>query len=253
MQHRVFHIQHKRYLNKIDELCYEAASKFGSGEPISGLILKYIRALYLAAKAESDFTDDQFEVAYHSPVTGDVEFLFARFLYHFSKYEDLNWKIYLRRQVRKVVPDIRIDSDNQTLAVIEIKSKVGWMQPFFSDDRVASDIKRRQSGVSDFDPLQDIEKTRAQLWKYIHHFNIPPENFFFLVPSLKQAHRKKHKREYDYYKRTFARHAHLEQKNLVVLTNDLRYDASALAEPESVTDEFEDMVHSMIELTRLKT
>ena len=65
-----------------------------------------------------------------------------------------------------------------------------------------------------------------------------------LVPSLKQAHRKKSLATYSDYKNTFSRNAELPSSNLVVFTDDLRYEVSSLALPgmEFITSEFEWMI-----------
>ena len=230
----------------IDNLANNLVNQFESGEAIAEDILEIIREIYEAAKVEKELSNNQFEVAYHTSVTGDVEFLFARFFYHLIEARELNWKVYLRRQFQRIVPDIRIESEGKTLAIIEIKSKVGWMQSFFSKDRVKHDLERLKSGESTLNPEVDILKKRNQLWKYIEHFNINSDRFYVLVPSLKQVYRKKYGRKYEYFKSCFSDHSKLPSENLVVLSNDLTYEVSDLLSPSSVTNEFEIMVNKVI-------
>nr|HQU93594.1 hypothetical protein [Pyrinomonadaceae bacterium] len=94
-------ITRKSYLERLDNVAESAAKLSTDGTEISALVLKTIVELYKAAKAESSFTNDKFETAYHSPITGELEFLVARILYHYSSVNGRGWKILLRRQVNK--------------------------------------------------------------------------------------------------------------------------------------------------------
>jgi len=77
----------------------------------------------------------KFESAYHNAISSDCEFLISRVLYYFAHFKKLDWKIYLRRQFKGTAPDIRTESGNKTIVIIEIKSKAGWIQSIFSKER----------------------------------------------------------------------------------------------------------------------
>jgi len=147
----------KDYYNYLDRKARYIAYKLSKSQPATKLILDYIKELYESAKVDN-LKNNKFESAYHNPISSELEFLIARVLYHYSNFKKTDWKIYLRRQVGKTAPDIRIESNNKTLAIIEVKAKAGWIQPFFSKERYAKDMKKLRSGESDFDPRDLIKK-----------------------------------------------------------------------------------------------
>jgi len=219
----------------------------------------------MGAKVESIIEPSiNFSAAYHTPITGDLEFLIARTLYHYSLENELGWEVHLRRQKKMnnimLVPDVRIEKAGKTIGVIEIKARVGWMQPFFSEVQRQKGIVRRERNPRAKDPQDLINAAKGQLEKYIKGFGLAEskkETVFMLVPSLAAAHRKKNTSSkgmdeiYLEYKKTFSGHSGLDPQNLVVLTKDLNYDAGMihrntekpiLADPKMVTDEFREMV-----------
>jgi hypothetical protein len=255
MQFQVLGTQRKRYYKIIDKWAKQNAVKLINGEKVSIDILKQIRSIYFGAKTESKIDEAHksstiFSVAYHTPVTGDLEFLIARTLFHYSDIQDFDWEVHLRRQIKKnnkmVVPDIRIETKGNILGIIEIKTRVGWMQSFFSAEQYKAGVARNMSNSSLMHPDEAIKNAQQQLDKYIEAFEIDTSRLFMLVPSLKQAHRKKFTEvKYGDYKRQFKVHSGLDASNLVVLTEDLNYDAGDLVGrplPGTDTDEFEKMV-----------
>jgi hypothetical protein len=93
-------------------------------------LLQAIVDFYDTANIEKMYNNDNFSSAYHSPVTADFEFLFARLLYHIGSIYKLGWSVALRRQVQKAIPDIRISKDNQTLWIMELKASMRWERSF---------------------------------------------------------------------------------------------------------------------------
>lgn len=215
----------RSFYKLLDDEALCLAKSFTLGQSITIEILKIIHELYKSIKL-TDYEDDFFESAYHNPITSDVEFFLARIFYHVSMLKKLNWKIYLRRQENKCAPDIRIERNNKTIGIIEIKVKVGWIQQFFSDKRVQNDLKRLEEGKSNFDPYKRIEEIKGQIDKYIKVFDINKQGIFMLVVSLSNVHRKKNNEGLDYYKKTFKNNSGLEISNLVLLSNNLELDLS---------------------------
>ena len=174
----------KSFLDRIDARAKEASGLPLDGTKISELILRTTGELYQAAKIEREFEETgRFEVAYHSPITGELEFLVARILFHFSKLRNKNWNVLLRRQVAKTTPDIRIEVNGTAIAVIEIKAKAGFMQPFFSKERFEKDQARLEANLSDFDPVEFVANSKKQLDKYRKAFGLNPEDIFLLLPT----------------------------------------------------------------------
>ncbi len=104
---------------------------------------------------------------------------------------DFDWAVYLRCQKGKTAPDIRIEHNGKTLAIIEIKAKAGWIQPFFSSERAMKDMAKLQDGKSDFNPDDLIKRVKDQFRKYYETYGIIPGQVFVLLPSLALVHRKK--------------------------------------------------------------
>jgi len=257
-----------KYYKKIDKWAMQNAEKLITGDPDSILsfdLLKQISSIYMGAKVESKIEPSKnFSAAYHTPITGDLEFLIARTLYNYSLVKELEWKIFLRKPKKMndgmLVPDVRIDRGGKTIGIIEIKARVGWMQPFFSEEQRLKAIVRKERNPKAKDPEEIIKAAKDQLEKYIKGFGLAEskkQTMFMLVPSLEAAHRKKltslksMEEIYLEYKKTFSDHSGLEQQNLVVLTKDLNYDSGMidkknakpiLADQGLVTDEFRKMV-----------
>lgn len=180
-----------KYYQDIDQNAKNVAENFKRNLPVTETVLNSIIAMYESAKVEQTFKNDFFETAYHSPITNELEFYIARILYHLSKLENKNWKILLRRQESKTAPDIRIVKENKTIAIIEVKAKAGWIQPFLSQERYNYDKKRLQDGKSNFDPDNLIASSKRQLTKYFDTFGITKNDVFLFLPTLALVHRKK--------------------------------------------------------------
>lgn len=68
----------KELYQVIDKNAKSLALDFSKGKLITNRILETIIELYESAKIERDFTDDYFQTAYHSPITGELEFFISR-------------------------------------------------------------------------------------------------------------------------------------------------------------------------------
>ncbi len=215
----------KDYYSYLDRKARHIAYKLAKSQSVTKLILDYIKELYTSAKLDN-LKNDKFESAYHNPVSSELEFLIARILYHYSNFKKHDWKIYLRRQVGKTAPDIRVDSKNKTLAIIEVKAKAGWIQPFFSKERYVKDMKKLRSGESDFNPRDLIKKVKNQLKKYYKTYKIKPKQVFVLLPSLKLVHRKKSTQKIKDYESQFIKNSGLPQESLILLSDNPLLDLS---------------------------
>lgn len=207
----------------LDRRARRIAGLARSGKNVTRYLLKLIHQLYEGAKSERKFQNQRFECAYHNPITSELEFLIARTIYHTNP----RLKVYLRRQVDKMAPDIRIERGGRTVAVIELKSKAGWIQPFFSADREVRDQKKfEEGGKSAVAPKVKIAGVREQLLKYVGAFRIRKSQVFMLLPSLAHVHRKRSTRKLRDYRRDFARNSTLSRDNLILLSNLLTLDLS---------------------------
>ncbi len=65
----------------------------------------------------------------------------------------------------------RIEKKGKTIAIIEIKAKAGWIQPFLSSDRFDYDMKRLKDKKSEFNPETLIANSKKQLEKYKNAFS----------------------------------------------------------------------------------
>ncbi|OEH84280.1 hypothetical protein BHU72_10725 [Desulfuribacillus stibiiarsenatis] len=217
----------KAYNASIDQKAFEIAQKYVSDKKITIEILRAINELYQSAKL-NDYDEVNFESAYHNPITSDVEFLIARVIYHIASFKDLYWKVLLRRQKNKCAPDIRIEHEGNTLFVIEIKVKAGWIQQIFSDKRVEHDKERFEKGLIDKSPERKIIELKEQFEKYQNAFDIKKNKIFVLIASLSNVHRKKYlDANIKTYKDTFLRNSNLPEQNLVVLSDNLDIDLSS--------------------------
>ncbi len=234
-----------QYVMAIDGLAHQNATGLAAGRDVTERLVEQLEAIYKAAREERRYKDAAFESAYHTPVTGDFEFLVARTLCHYGLKLSLNWKVFLRRQVTRTAPDIRVTVGDRTLGIVEIKTKLGWMQPFFSSQQATKDARRLREGKSDFNPTYAIDQWREQLDKYAKVFKVRKECVFVLVPSLRHVHRKKHGLTLANYRQTFARNSGLPEQNLVLLSDDLDYDPGGEIIP-LVTQQFEKMVKKLV-------
>ena len=148
----------------------------------------------------------------------------------------------LRRQEKKTAPDIRLVKDNKTFAIIEIKAKAGWIQPFLSPERFQNDKKRFQSGKSGFDPDALIENSRNQLKKYFDTFGITNKDVFLFLPTLALVHRNKYTTDFEGYYEYFATTSGLPKDNLILLSCNKRLDLSNVTGELSPTNDFEKLL-----------
>ncbi len=239
----------ENYLNfyrTIDENAKKIAEKFLRGEKVTQSILKTIYELYLAVRSSESFKDNYFDTAYHEQVTPYLEFFIGRILYHFSKMKKLGWKIYLRRQVGKkpnrVVPDIRIEKSGKSIGVIDIKAKVGWKQQIFSEKRYK---KYRKKGE------RLIKLIRKQIKKYKNQFGIDENKIFLLIPTLKEAHKNKHKESFKDHIRWTGKVTGLKEENIIVLSKNLKLDLDndKILENFQPTKRFENMIKKLEKFT----
>ena len=237
----------KTYYKYLDTKARRIAFNLFKGRKVTNLLLDYISELYDSVKVEKDFTNEKFESAYHPSITPELEFLIARILYHYSDIKNLNWKIYLRRQFQKTAPDVRIEREGKTIAVVEIKAKAGWMQPFFSKEREKKDMKRMKEGKSDFDPREFIKIARAQLFKYVKTYGISKDQIFLFLPTLSMVHRKTSKRKLSDYEKDFEENARLKKENFILLSKNLTLDLSPDCKRKDYqpTDRFERFIKKL--------
>jgi len=237
----------KQYYNKIDEKAKEIANDFINRKPITESILKFINELYLSAKVEQSFKSSSFETAYHAPISSELEFYIARIFYHLSELERKEWKILLRRQQGKTAPDIRIEERGETIAIIEVKAKAGWIQPFFSEQRYNVDKERFEKGSS-FDPDALIRKSKLQLTKYSETFDITNKDIFLFLPTLALVHRKKYNTSLQEYRSYFSKTSGFPEENLILLSKDKSLDLSLAIEGKelSPTRDFEKLLDKLL-------
>ncbi|HUC83484.1 MAG TPA: hypothetical protein VMR70_21405 [Flavisolibacter sp.] len=231
-----------QYIQAIDAAAESIAGAFCNGEPITERILRTICSIYESAKVEQHFKDEHFDTAYHSPITGELEFLIARILYHYSQQTGKGWSIYLRRQESKTAPDIRLLKKGKTFAVIEVKAKAGWIQAFLSPERYGHDKQRLATGISNFNPDHLIANVRAQLTKYCRTFQLGPSDVFMLLPTLALVHRKKYSTDLEGYYSYFGSTSGLPNENLVLLSRDKRLDLSCSVTNLHATTDFEKLL-----------
>lgn len=231
-----------KYYQDIDRNAKSVAENFKQNLPVTETVLSSIIAMYESAKVEQTFKDDFFETAYHSPITSELEFYIARILYHLSKLENKNWKILLRRQESNTAPDIRIVKDNKTVAIIEVKAKAGWIQPFFSPERYENDKKKLLNGTEKYNPDDIIANSKKQLTKYFETFGITNNEVFLFLPTLALVHKKKYTTDFDGYYKYFATTSGLPKENLILLSKNKSLDLSYKTTDLSPTTDFENLL-----------
>ncbi len=132
------------------------------------------------------------------------------------------------------------------IAIIEVKAKAGWIQPFLSPERFQNDKRRLQNGKSGFDPDTLITNLRKKLKKYSDTFGITNKDVFLFLPTLALVHREKDTTDLDGYYNYFATTSGLPRDNLVLLSKNKRLDLSYMSNELSPTNDFEKL------LTKLK-
>jgi hypothetical protein len=244
----------KKYYQIIDDRAKTIAkllSKNQGNKFSADLIMETVAELYTSAKI-TGFHSESFESAYHGSITADFEFFISRILGHYSDIKNLNWKIYVRRQTKKgsvvLTPDIRIEKKQKTLAIIEVKTKVGWMQPVFNSDTVKNRLVKFNAGQLAADPRIDIQKNKEQISKYIKGFGISKDRMYMLVPTLKEAHRANSKpaRDVAFFISNFSKNSNLPSSNLILLSNNLRLNLStAVGKDYQSTNHFEKFIYKI--------
>jgi hypothetical protein len=174
----------KDFFEKIDKKSLEAAESFCSNGVITDKIITTIIYLYEREKEINEYSNENFELAYHNPITSNLEFYIARILYYISSRRELNWKIFLRRQKKKCTPDIRVEKEGKTIFIVEIKAKAGWIQAFFSPETYKNEKLKGK-----YNPDDILEKQKKQLEKYRETFNT--DNIYMFLPTFESVHRKK--------------------------------------------------------------
>lgn len=238
----------KNYYTYLDRKARHLAYSLSKSKNTTKLLLNYIVELY---KSENNlkalYRNRKFESAYHNPISSDLEFVVSRVLYHYSALKNLNWKIYLRRQVGKTAPDIRIEKNNKTIAIIEIKAKAGWIQYFFSSERFKKESKKFREGKSKIHPKELLKRVKSQFQKYYKEFNIKPSQVFVFLPTLVLVHRKRSSLQIKDYDKEFAKNSGLPKSNLILLSNNLLLDLGSEPSGEEYkpTRRFEEFIASL--------
>lgn len=231
------------FYNKIDEVSLSISKMLIDKKEVSSEILLSIIDIYKSAKIERNFENENFLTAYHSPITGDFEFFISRILYNYSTLSQLNWKIFLRKQKGKTVPDIRIEKNEKTIAIIEIKAKAGWIQPVFSVDRYNKDLLNYENGLSNYNPQNSVDDFRNQINKYSETYKIEKSKIYILLPTLKLVHRKNYNLEIYDYENYFEKTSNLSRENFILLSNNKDLDLSNPKNDELLaSNKFENMI-----------
>lgn len=209
----------KDFLNKIDNNAKLAVKQYLNKNLITSNVISFIIELYNKANEEKQFNSERFESAYHNSITSYFEFYFARILYHISENRKYGWKIYLRRQIGKSVPDIRLEKNGVTIVIIEIKVKGGWIQPFFSKERYNCDKIKFNQNKSKSNPKDIVNNILKQIKKYRSQFGNKIE-YFMIMPTLSMVHRNKYKSKYSDYKNRFSKLTKLSKSNFVLMSKN---------------------------------
>jgi hypothetical protein len=234
-------------VQKIDENAKSLAGELYENGKISEKILRTIIDLYASSKVEQDLKGKNFDSAYHTPVTGDLELFISRIIYHYLVPHDSNWRVLLRKQKSKAAPDIRIVNNNENIAIVEIKASAGWIQPFISNARYDRDKNMEIAKKTNFDPDKFIAQQKNQLDKYQEVFKLHPKDIFYLLPTVAAAHRKTDAETIADYHDNFQRVSGLPKENLILLSSNLSLKLSdnIIKEELCPTEDFENMLRSI--------
>lgn len=234
---------------KIDQKASQHAELFMNMNKITTEIVNMIIELYNDVKIEKQYDSSFFESAYQMSITPLFEFYLARFLFHTSLRRKYGWKIFLRRQIGKCAPDLRIEKDGRTIGIIEVKIKGGWIQSFFSEERFKNDKTRLAQGKSKYDPQETINSQNIQLQKYKEAFHDPL--VFMLLPTFNMVHRKHYSANYQSYKDNFTRNTGKDGRFLVVMSRNLRLNlAEVISDSDMmITNEFENMMNEILKMS----
>lgn len=231
----------KIYYELIEKKAIQIADNYKNGHAISEDILLFIHQIYRAAQSEKNYGDSNFSCAYHSPISGDLEFFIARILHHSFCLHEKNWDVLLRRQSAGKTPDIRIKKNNRTIAIIEVKAKGGWIQTFLSKERYEKDLSQGKN------PQVTVDKMKGQLEKYQSHFELPADRVFFLLPTLKLVHRKKYKSGIKDYLSYFENTSGLPADNFILLSDNMNLDLACGVECLAPSCRFETMMDGLLQ------
>lgn len=237
------------YYAKVDRMANQHAELFMSTNKISSEIVNMIIELYNDVKIEKQYNSSFFESAYQMSITPLFEFYLARFLFHTSLRGNYGWKIFLRRQIGKSAPDLRIEKDGRTIGIIEVKIKGGWIQAFFSEERFNNDKTRLALGKSKYNPQELINNQNNQLQKYKEAFHDPL--VFMLLPTFNMVHRKYYSANYQSYKDNFTKNTGKDKRYLVVMSRNLRLNLAKVISDSDImiTDEFENMMNEILNMS----
>jgi hypothetical protein len=203
-----------QYLKDIDSDARKIAHKLSKGKKTTAMLLREINSLYESSDSIKSFNDSKYQVGYADSVSGDFEFLVSRILYHYSKLNNLSWKIYLRsqRSIQKkkkgkiqVAPDIRVEKGKKIIFILEVSVRGGWNQPLFSGER--------------YKDQGQIKKRRLRLNKYRKLFG-KHVRIFMLLPSLANIATIKRGKSIAYYQNYVSKAFDLPSKNFILLSNN---------------------------------
>lgn len=153
--------------------------------------------------------------------------------------------MHLRSQSRKTAPDVRVTKNGKTIALVEIKAKIGWMQPVFSGEIFKKDMARLKSKKSQYSPKSTVDAFKGQVRKHCRAHKVPKDAFFLLLPSLSNAHRTGSKEKLKDHEAHFVKSSGLPKENFVLLSENLEFhlgDNSVGRKEYKTTDRFERMV-----------
>jgi len=207
-------------INKLDEKAEALCQEFVNTGLISQKLMETIREIYVSAKAETDKDNERFKVSYHTPITGELEFLIGRIMYYYL-FDKAGVKVFVRCQEEKCAPDIRITKNGENKAIIEIKATGGWIRPFLSKERFNKDTEKFMNGEFKTDPKDFIREQKEKLTKYQKTFKLKKEKVFFFIPTLGAVHNKNYKSKLPDYYKYFNEVSGLPKQNLVLLSSEL--------------------------------
>ena len=244
----------KQFYKGLDWIALRLIKGFYLSREITYKILCIIWLIYHFAKPERYFTNSYFESAYHAAITNDVEFFFSRLLYHFLRIKHCeNFTIYLRRQIRGAVPDIRIEFNKQTVAILELKIKGGWTQVLYSPQTYQKEKRKFNNKEIEENPDKTIAKEKEKISKYSNIFKLDKKYIFVLLPTLALIHRMNHSTGINEYRKHISDVFGIPEKNFILLSRNKRLDLanSNLVDKEffEPTDDFEDFLFKLNAIT----
>ena len=200
----------ENYYRKLDSKAKRLANRLLDDKDVTRLLLEDISELYTSSNILKNSFNKDFESSYHPPITHDLEFLIARILWHYSDIKKLGWKIYLRKTKYKVVPDIRIEKGEETICIIEVKARAGWIRSVFSQEYP--------------DKGKKINTIKSQLDNYTKKFEVINKDVYVLLPTLALVHKKSSGRKLSDYERDFSENTGLRKDNFILLSGNLSLD-----------------------------